>query len=300
MPKNKNKQLLRVIILTVVGSVAFVVSVFMNVVGMRDAINKEPDVSGMAAFSTRTLEDKSVSTNSTKVDDVGKVVEEDILVNALPIINLNNNKWDRLEAKFSNFTLDENGNAVFDKEGYTLFCNGTYVNYAVFNKNFEKDVIGHVKVGENFDSIETKLGEPTFKRDEYIAYKTREVYVFFYSDEIVVYPNRRISNKKLEELFRDYTERRYFDGRTRFLVEIRERFPDIIITQDEEKDIIYLKSLTRQFVAKLDELGNIEVELYIGYKIATDSVQEYVDKNVYTTNEEDLVEIAENERVSGN
>lgn len=301
MAKSKNHNKLRILVLAIVGGVAFVVSVYMNVVGMKAAINKEPDSSGMSAFSVRTKEESNNIENKkeVKTDNDGKVVLEDFSVNAIPIINLNNNNWDRMQAKFSGFELDENGNAVFEKEGYILFCNGKYVKNIVFNTNYEKNVVGNLKVGADFKTIKEKLGNPTFKRSGCIGYKSREVYVFFYDNQIAVYPNRNVSNESLEELFINYANKNYDKGRTRFLVEIRNNYPDIEITQDDEKGLIILKSTTRQLIAKLDGLGNIEVEFYNGYKISNEETKEFINKKIFIQNDEDLVEIVEEERVSG-
>lgn len=295
--KRENKNRLRFIIILIVGIVAFVVSVYMNIVGMRNAINKAPDSSGMAAFSVRTAiksDEKEI-----KVDKSGKVVEEDILVNALPVINLINNKWDRIKANFSDFKLDGKGNAIFD-DGYTLFCNGTYVEGIVFTDVFEGEVVGRLKVGSSFDLIEEKLGVPTFRDSECLGYKTREVYAFFYENEIAIYPNRNISNKEFETLLNSYQDKTFEKGRTYFLVDIRNKFNDFRIEEDTGTDTMIVTSLTRQVVLKLDKLGNVEVELYNGYNASTDETKEYIKQKIYLQNEEDLVERIESERVSGN
>lgn len=296
--KNVNNEKMRIIILVFVGVIAFVVSVGMNIIGMKNAIEKKPDSSGMAGFSVRTKKSESLGTNiETKVNDEGKVIEDDILVNAVPIIKLNNNNWDRVKANFSGFKLDEDGNAEFD-EGYKLFCNGTYVNYVVFDNIYQGEVLGHLKVGTDFKTIENKLGTPTFKTKEYLGYKTREVYVFFYKDEIAVYSNKKQSNKNLENFLKSYLEKTYQKGRTRFLVDIRNDYKDFIIEIDEATNIVTITSLVRQIVARLDSLGNMEVELYNGYDIALEDTQSLVDEKRYFLNDDDLVEVVESERRS--
>ena len=300
---DKGRKILRIIILTVVVVVAFVVSVANNIVGMKQAINKESDSTGMVGFTARdngkaSLNNKkNNNTNKeTKVDDKGKVIEKDILINAVPIISLNNNKWDRINARLSGFEIDENGNAVFD-EGYTLYCNGKYVNYAVFNSNYEKEIIGHLKVGAEFETIEETLGEPSFRSESYLGYKTKEVYVFFYNDEISIYPNNNVSNESLELLFKDYIENTYEKDKTYLVIDIRNNYPDFNIESSNNGDVIW-KSTTRQVVAKLSSDGNLDVELYNGYKVANSATQKYIDEKVYALNEKDLVEIMENERMS--
>ena len=125
--RSKNqKNIIRIVILAVVGIVAFVVSTYMNIVGMRNVLQKGSNFSGMATFSVRETSNLGGKTE-TKVDSfTGRVVEEDIIVNAIPVIQLINNKWDRIEGRFSGFELDSYGNATF-KEGYTMYCNGMYV-----------------------------------------------------------------------------------------------------------------------------------------------------------------------------
>ena len=293
------KRKMRVILLVIIGGTAFVVSILINIFGITSVINKDTNSSGMAGFSVRiTGDEKNDNLKETKVDENGKIAEDDILINSLPIITLKNNNWDRLNSKFSGFQLDEEGNAIFE-EGYKLYCNGKYVNYVVFNSDYKDEVLGKITVGTDFKTIEKKLGVPTFKTKNYLGYKTKEVYVFFYENEIAVYPNRKISNDSLEELFSDYIEKKYEKERTYFLVDIRNNFEDIKIEFNENNNEVTLISTTRQFVAKLDNIGNIEVEFYNGYNVSTEKTKEYIKEKIYITNEEDLVEVVENERVSG-
>ena len=295
--KNELKKKLRIVILIIIGIVSFIVSVGMNVIGMKAVINKETDTSGMAGFSIRTKSDASLgSTQEIKVDSQGKVVEEDLLINCVPLVSLTNSNWDRIKARFTGFQLDEEGNAIF-QDGFTLYCNGKYVNYVIFDKTYSKEVVGYIKVGEDLKTIEDKLGVPTFRTKEGIGYKSKQIYVFFYEDEIVVYPNGVGSNRKFEELLNQYCDKSYGKERTYFIIDIRNQYEDFKIEEDVENNTIIITSIARQVIAKLDKLGNIEVELYNGYKIATEETQNNVDQRLYTTNEDDLVEITENERV---
>ena len=41
-----------------------------------------------------------------------------------------------MKSGFTDFELDENGNAVF-KEGYILYCNGKFVNYVIFDNTYQ-------------------------------------------------------------------------------------------------------------------------------------------------------------------
>lgn len=299
MPKKRDKkrERTRIIVLIIIGSVAFVVSVYMNIVGMKNAIEKAPDSSGMAGISVRTDNGSLKNTNTTtNKSNTKKTKETDMLVNCVPIISLINNDWDRVGASLHDFKLDGNGNAVFD-EGYTLYCNGTYVNYAIFNSNYKKEVIGHCKAGDDLDEIQEKLGKPTFTQDGLIGYKTREVYAFFYNDEIVIYPNRTFKNNDFEEAINSYSNKTYGKERTYFVADVRKNYPDFVISEDDDNNEIIMESLSRQVILKLDGLGNIEAEFYNGYEISLDATKEKIEEKIYTQNDDDLVEKFELERI---
>lgn len=302
MPKkqDKKRERTRVILLIIIGGVACVVSIYINIVGMRNAINKAPDSSGMAAISVRTNDGalKNTDDSKDKKEDSKKIKETDLLVNCVPVINLINNDWDRLQAGLKGFTLDDLGNAVYD-DGYTLYCNGTYVNYVVFNKKFEKEVIGNCRVGDDLKDVKKNLGTPTFSNDGLVGYKTREVYAFFYEDEIVIYPNRTMNNSEFENAINSYKDKIYGKDRTYFLADIRQNYPDFEITEDQDNNVITITSLTRQVIAKLDGLENIDVEFYNGYNFALDTTKKYIEENMYTQNKNDLVEQFEIERING-
>ncbi len=290
------KRRLKIILLVIIGVVTFTISLMINIVGISQTVNNEPDTSGMVGLSIRK---KNVNNNQkeTKVDNDGKVVEEEILINSLPIIKLNNNSWDVSRANLSGFERDENGNMVFPN-GYVVYCNGKSVYNVIFDSSYTGEIIGNFTVGTDFEKIEEKLGVPTFKAKDYIGYKTKEIYVFFYEDEVSVYPNRKFSNGKLEEFLTSYLEKTYTKGRTYFLADLRNNYEDFIVDIDEENDVVTIKSIERQVVGKLNSLGNIEIEFYNGYEVSLEETETYIKQKVYKTNEEDLVEIVENERKS--
>ncbi len=296
MANNMSKELrkkLRLIVIVIAGLAACIISVIINIVGLRQAATNSPSTSGMVGLSTRAAKPNNQTQKEEKDE---KIKEESILVNALPVIKLNNNSWDRMNSNFSDYQTDENGNLYFT-EGYTIYCNKRSVTKVVFDETYTGETVGRIKVGTDLKDIQKTLGTPTFKLKDCIGYKTREVYVFYKKDEISVYPNMKISNQKFEELLNSYFEKTYGKDRTYFLVDIRNNFDDFEIEMDEENDIVTIKSLKRQVIAELGSLGDIEVEFYNGYQVALDSTQEHIDSNDYRTNEKDLINITESERI---
>lgn len=292
----KNKEDLKLIFMIFIGITLIILFLIINIFVV---INNKTGSSKLVGFSvSNSTSNSQRNEKERKVDNNVEIPEIDILVNALPIIKLNNNNWDRLKSQFLGYEIDENGNLIFP-DGYILYCNGLLVNNVIFDNTYTGEIIGNVKVGEDFKTIEKKLGTPTFKSESYIGYKTKEDYVFFYDNEVSVYSNRSISNKDIEELFESYLNKTYGKERTYLLVDIRNNYPDFKIEIDETTDVVTITSVLRQVVGRLDSLGNIELEFYNGYKIANESTKNYIKEKLYLTNDKDLVEIIENERVSG-
>ena len=302
MPKNKKddelKKRIKFVLVIIIGIILFLICVITTFRGMNQAINKEADMTGLVGFSIRKKTDSSGNEEETKVDKEGNIVsEKSISVDAYPIVKLNNHSWDRVNSSLDySHKVDENGNLVYD-DGYTVYCNKRAVNYVVFGEDYENEVMGEITVGTDFEDIIENLGTPTFKTDDYLGYKTKTNYVFFEENEICVYPNRSVSNSDFEELINNYFSKVGDMDRSRFLAEIRNNFEDFSVEYDEENDIATISSTLRKVTAKLNKVGNIEVEFFDGYEYSLDETEEYVNNDNYKTNEDDLVEIKESERI---
>ena len=76
----------------------------------------------------------------------------------------------------------------------------------VFTKNYKKNVVNNLKVGEDFETIESKLGQPSFEDEDVIGYKSKKLYVFFTVNEISVYGIEKYSYEGFEEILKQYVE----------------------------------------------------------------------------------------------
>jgi hypothetical protein len=249
----------------------------------------------VASFSTPKNKTESETENEEN-EEVQPLETKKILTNSLVITSLINNKWDRVKANMKDFVMDDDGNCTFE-DGYKLYCNNKQVNYIVFDKSYTSALIGGITVGTSFDVIKEKLGEPSFKEDDMIGYKAEQVYVVFYENEAIVYPNTKASNDNLEKLVFSYFNKTYSGNRTNFLVDIRNNYLDFIIEYDENNNIVLI-SLVRKMKLILDNDGNMEIVLYYEYN-AGSTMELYLEENgegVKQTNE-DIIEIFEHERV---
>jgi len=152
--KTKRKNILKVAIISVLAILIFLISIFMNVIGFSQTMNpEETNKSGIIGFSLPSNKD------SKKEEEVKSDVIEEV------------NGWDRIKANFKNFEMDLDGNCTF-KEGYKFYCNNTLVNYIVFNSTYKDKVMGDIYVGTSLEDVKKVLGEPSFKEENMIGYKT--------------------------------------------------------------------------------------------------------------------------------
>ncbi len=290
-PQERNK----LVLLVLGGIFAFIIAILMNVIGFKQTLNNnDTDKSGFIEFvfpSISTKEETKIDNNKTS--DV--IEEKKLILNSMILIKLNNSNWDRIAANLKGFTLDEAGNAYFE-DGTTLYCNGKNVDYITFNSNYSEEIIEHVKLGDSFETIKSKLGTPTFNSENSLGYKTQAVYIFFYDNEVCVYPNKKYSNGNLETLILDYYNKTYNGNRTNFVVEVLNSYNDFESEMDGE-DVV-LNSVLRQISIRLNKDGNIAVTIYNGYNINTEKMKNYVDDNIFEKSNDDSIELKENERIS--
>lgn len=63
----------------------------------------------------------------------------------------------------------------------------------IFTKNYNGAIVDDLFPGIDFQSIEAKLGTPSFKNGEIIGYKNENFYIFFTETEISVYRNEKVN-----------------------------------------------------------------------------------------------------------
>ena len=136
-------------------------------------------------------------------------------------------------------------------------------------------------MGDTFNSIEKKLGEPTFEENNMIGYKTSNAYMFFYNDQVVLYPNEYFNNNKIENLIQDYIDGKYSDT-SRFAYEIIHYYMDFTSKIDEQQTL-NLSSPVRGIDIHITKDGKISADIYNNYNI-TETTKKYIREEIMKTN----------------
>jgi len=297
--KEKTKNKLKLIILIVVAILAFLISILMTLFGIKQTLDpNSTSNAGLIGFTTPSIDnnkkEKEIEKNNEVVEEEKNILSTSTLVN-----RLNNNGWDRLKSKLGDYeTKDDNGNYYFS-EGYTLNCSGSYVQYIIFDENYEGRILGEITTKDSNNVVEETLGEPTYKNKQLnmIGYKTTEIYVFFYEDEIVVYPNRLIDNTEFEKFLIEYYLGEYNGKATNFVIDLKRDYPDFTANLDSQENVV-LTSITRKIQIVLDKTtGSPKVTIYNGYKYG-ESLKSYFNKDNsdFIKSEDDIVSMLEEER----
>ena len=182
------------------------------------------------------------------------------------LISLNASGWTFQDTSFDGEY--ETDGLIYYYEAFSVERDDDKIIRIIFNENYKTDIVSGIKVGMELDDVKEKLGKPIFEDEEMIGYKTKNLYLCIYEDEIVAYQNQYYTNEKIEEMILKYVNQEYSGTRNDFSKYIRNNYSDFNFSVDEEENIC-LTSLVRGVVIKLGKFANdITVECYKEYDSA--------------------------------
>lgn len=207
-----------------------------------------------------------------------------------------NNYWNR-----HNLDLEEEPKEIKQNwiyyDGYKINYSDININYIIFDKDYEEEVISGIKVGEDFSKIKDILGKPLYENSKnMIGYKTSNGYVFFYEDYLVIYPLMDYSNLELEKNIINYYNQEYDGYRTNFILDIKDKFSDF--QSEIIEDGVKLYSVSRGIDLYLYDDGTMEIEIYDNYSIGTDLRKLAEINKVKLNYDKDSVYLFEIQRIS--
>lgn len=226
------------------------------------------------------------------IEDYYKVVEEkneqiknfkEIEVKNAEIKNeeiekFDHNDWSVLGAGVK---ILEYGDGYLGYDNYKVLTNDIYIDTIILEKTFEEEVIKGIKVGTPKEEIKEKLGEPTFGEN---GYKIKDSYMFFYDEEIAIYPNTKFKNSQIEEMLFNYIKSEEKED--------LEIFSHIIIVDNldfkswvDENNVFHLESPNRGICIHIDENKQVTADIYNNYDI-TERTKEFIRNGIFKLNSE--------------
>lgn len=197
----------------------------------------------------------------------------------------NQNEW---SVQAAGVEIKEKSNGVLDYGTYKILTDNIFTNTIIMNSEFKDEIIEGIKVGDSFNSIKQKLGTPTFEKTNMIGYKTNDEYIFFYNDEVAIYPNIKSSNLELEELIQNYINGTYDGERKEFAFDILHKYYDFKSYIDNSNSL-NLESATRGIKIKISDKNQVDINIYNNYDM-TETTKKYIREGKINTNfETDLI-----------
>ncbi len=202
---------------------------------------------------------------------------------------------------FFRFIKDELGEGIELKNGYTSFKDGeillkilnSKVRNIVFTKKYPSEIINNIKVGTNLEKVKEVCKDASKENntEKYILYRTADVYIFFYEDEVSAYGYSYFENTLFEEYLEQYLEDKNLDE---FVTKVLKKWTNYDKNEyDPDKQNAHITFPSRGVEIKIDNNNSYGITLYNNY-FFTEKSKEFVKSGKIQINaEEDLLELME-------
>lgn len=191
--------------------------------------------------------------------------------------------------------------------GYTSYKNGALilkivnskVRNAVFTEKYTDEVVTNITVGMTIDEIKNELSTTPSKENTkkgYILYRTSELYIFFYEDEISAYGYTYSDNELFEGYLEEYLEDKNLDS---FIQKVTGKWTMYDKNEyDPEQQYAYITYPSLGVEIKIENNNPKGITLYNNYYF-TEKTKNFVKEGKISVNsEEDLLENMEINRRS--
>ena len=185
-----------------------------------------------------------------------------------------NNKW---SVKSAGVKILEYGEDYLGYNNYKILTNDIYIDTIILESTFEEEVVEGIKVGTSKSDIKEKLGEPTFEDN---GYKLNDSYMYFYEDEIAIYPNTKFDNRKVENLLIEYINLEEKEERKVLAYKILQENFDFK-SHIDENNVLNLVSVNRGIIIKIDTDNNVTGDLYNNYDF-TKQTSDYIRNGIFS------------------
>ena len=242
-------------------------------------------------YTINSIEDyfKKAEEKNELVKNKKEIKEVEAKIKDSQIKRFDTNNW---SVKASGVKILEYGKDYLGYENYKVLTNDLYIDSIIFENTYEKDIVDGIKLGDSQEEIKDKLGDPTFSEDGIFGYKTTDSYIFFYDNEVVMYPNENFSNLKIESAILNYINSEEKEARNIFAYKIMNKYMDFKTDIDKNNNLnIY--SINRGINISIDENLHVKTTLFNNYDFSGKTMK-YIRDEIFETNfDKDLIYEAE-------
>lgn len=202
----------------------------------------------------KTRETQKQMNNSVKIESIEVDVQSEVLKNILK------NEWrvlNEIGTKESSF----NGYDIYFDEGFEIKKINNKVFNIVFNEKYEKNIVNNLNTKSTKEEIEEILGKPQFELSDLIGYKTKNMYIFFYKNQISIYKIEDYNTDKIVEFIEQYNTEKNLE---KLINQVKEVWKDYDI-YEYGNNYILLQYTTKGIAFKYGIDNNNGIYLYNNY-----------------------------------
>lgn len=232
---------------------------------------------------------KVAEEKNNKIKKFKEIESKNLDIENKELNKFDNNEW---SVKAAGVKILEYGEDYLGYENYKILTDDIYIDTIILESTYIEEVLEGIKVGTSKNEVKEKLGEPTFEDN---GYKINDSYMFFYDDEIAIYPNTKFNNLEIEKLIINYINSKEKEERKMFAYSILSDNFDFKSWVDEN-NILNIVSVNRGISIYVDENNQLTADIYNNYDI-TEKTKECIRNGIIELNLEiDSVYEAEKNR----
>ena len=189
-----------------------------------------------------------------------------------------------------------NGYYSYPKEHIKAKLAGGKVLNLIFDEQYEKEITSNVYVTSKLKEIEERYSNPGFgsSKEDYLGYRTSNAYVFYYEDEVSIYPYQYKANEYFDQYLLDYCKSGNLEKLVSdFTTEWSNYFEFEYNAENQDLKLVFPSRGISIDIQGNDSRG---ITIYNNYYL-TDTVKELIKNNQITVEpDKDLILITEQNR----
>lgn len=198
-----------------------------------------------------------------ELDELKETEITDFTISSEIVNQLISNNWQAEKVNFGTAeSFYRNYNIYFDEGIETRIVSGKVFNI-IFTSKYQNNIINELNTNSTLEEIKNSLGKPTFDEGSLIGYKGKDIYVFFYNNQISIY---RIEQYETEEIAKAISEKNVDNSNEKVFVDtIKSIWKDYDI-YDYDENNVKLQYTLKGLVVKYDSTTKKGVIVYNNYK----------------------------------
>lgn len=200
--------------------------------------------------------------NKENIQNVEQIAEINLSIDSDDLKNIVNNMWKTDNINIGTVESTYRDYDVYFDEGIQIRKINKKVFNIIFNKKYTKSIINSLKTTSTKQEIIDKLGTPQYETGNLIGYKSSDMYVFFYNNQISIYRNEKYETDKIAELVEQYVNSGDLKD---FYNKLKDTWNDYDKYINSEENIL-LQYTLKGICIKFDSSNENGVIIYNNYK----------------------------------